>query len=136
MVAQSILQIVDSTFCSPRFSAKKSFFHYCTSDKSVLQCWSSCYCFKHCRALFMKWGLKVFLKYLTPSSDLRDSRPRSPLYIDVSPTSLFFNAGPRFPASSCVRSSQSSMSSSHLNQEVDTSKSGGIFTVLPLDAAH
>ena len=37
------------------------------------------------------------------------------LYKDTSaPTSLFINAGPRFPASSCVRSSQSSISSSYL----------------------
>ena len=37
------------------------------------------------------------------------------LYKDTSaPTSLFINAGPRFPASSCVRSSQSSISSAYL----------------------
>ena len=59
---------------------------------------------------------------------------RSLLYIDASPTSLFFNPGPRVPVSSCVRSSQSSMSSSYLNHEVDPSKSGGIFTPIPMDA--
>ena len=75
----------------------------------------------------MKWGLNVSLKYLTPSSALRDSRLRSPCCVSASPTSLFFSAGPRFPASSTVRSSQSSISSSYLNQEVDPSKSGGIF---------
>ena len=79
------------------------------------------------RAPLMKRGPKVFLKYLTPSSPRCDSRPRTPLYIDASPTSLLFSAGPRFLASSCVRSNQSSTSFSHLNHEVDPSKSGGIF---------
>ena len=84
----------------------------------------------------MKWGLNVSMKYLTPSSALRDSRLRSPLCICASPTCLFFSAGLRFPASSTVRSSQSSISSSYLNQEVDTSKNGGDFVVIPLAAVH
>ena len=43
------------------------------------------------------------------------------LYGDVSPNSLIINAGPRLPASSCVISCQSSMSSSYLNHAVDPS---------------
>ena len=54
----------------------------------------------------------------------------------ASPTSRSFSASPRFPASSTVRSSQSPISSSHLNHEVDPSKSGEIFTVIPLEAVH
>ena len=55
----------------------------------------------------MKWCLKVSLKYLTPSSALRGSWLRSPLYISASPTSLFLSAGPRFPFPSTVRSNLS-----------------------------
>ena len=84
----------------------------------------------------MKWRLKVFLKYLTPSSALRDSQLGSPLRISASPTNLFFSAGSRFLASSTVSSNQSSISSSYLNQDVGPSKSGGIFVVIPLPAAH
>ena len=40
------------------------------------------------------------------------------------------------PASSCVRLIQSSMSFLYLNHEVGPSKSGGIFTIIPLDAVH
>ena len=80
----------------------------------------------------MKWCLNVSLKYLTPSSALRDSRLRSPLCISPSPTSLFFSAGPRFPASTTVRSSQSSIS----YQEVDPSNGVGMFVVIPLAAVH
>ena len=82
----------------------------------------------------MKWGLKVFLKYLTPSVTLRDSRSSSPLYISASPTSRFFSAGPRFVSSSTVRSNQSSINSSYLNQDVDPAKSSGLFVVIPLRA--
>ena len=63
----------------------------------------------------------VFLKYLTPSVALRDSRLRSPLCISASPTSRFFSAGPRSVTSSTVRSNQSSINSSYLNQDVDPS---------------
>ena len=76
----------------------------------------------------MKWGLNVPLKYLTPSSALRDSRLRSPLCISASSTSLFFSAGPRFPASSTVRSRQSSISSTYLNQEVGPINNVGFFS--------
>ena len=41
-----------------------------------------------------------------------------------------------FPASSCVRSSQSPMSFSYLNHEVDPSKSDGFLIVTPLHAVH
>ena len=68
-----------------------------------------------------QWSLKVSFKYLTPSSARRDARSRSPLHIAASPTSLFLNAGSRLPASSCVRSNQSSISSSYLNHEVGPS---------------
>ena len=44
----------------------------------------------------MKWGLKVSLKYLTPSSALRDSRLRSPLRISASPTGLFLQCWSTF----------------------------------------
>ena len=84
----------------------------------------------------MKWGLNVSLKYLTPSCALRDSRLRSSLCISASPTSLFFTAGPRLLPSSTVRSNQSSISSSHLNQEVTPLNSGGIFVVISLAAVH
>ena len=50
----------------------------------------------------MKWGLNVFLKYLTPSVALRDSRLSSPLHISASPTSRFFSAARRFVSSSTV----------------------------------
>ena len=73
---------------------------------------------------------------LDPSSALRDSRLRSPLYFSAIPKSLFFSAGPHLLASSTVRSSQSSISSSYLNQEVNQSKSGGFFQVIPLAAVH
>ena len=49
-----------------------------------------------------------------------------------SPTSQFFSAGLCFAASSTVRSNQSSINSSYLNQEVDQSKSGGNFVASPL----
>ena len=73
----------------------------------------------------MKWGLNVSLKYLTPSAALRDSWLRSPLYSSASPTSLFFSAGPRFSVSSTVRSNQSSIKCSYLQQVVDPSRRGG-----------
>ena len=85
-------------------------------------------------APFRKWGLNVFLKHLTPSVALRDSRLSSPSYISASPTSRFFSAGPRFVSSSTVRSNQSSINSSYLNQDVDPSESGGFFVVIPLPA--
>ena len=75
----------------------------------------------------MKWGLKIFLKYIHPSVALRDSRLRSPSYISASPTSRFFSAGPCFVSSSTARPNQSSINSSYLNQDVGPSKSGGIF---------
>ena len=84
----------------------------------------------------MKWSLKVSLKYLTPSSALRGSWLKSPLCISASPTSLFLSAGPRFPFPSTVRSNLSALSSSYRNQDVDPSKSGGIFVVIPLSAVH
>ena len=80
----------------------------------------------------MKWGLNVSLKYLTPPVALRDSRSSGPLYLSASPTSRFFSAGPRFVSPSTVRSNRSSINSSCLNQDVDPSKSGGIFVVIPL----
>ena len=55
----------------------------------------------------MKWGLNVFLKYLTPSVALRDSRLSSPLYISASSRSRFFSASPRFVSSSTPRFNQS-----------------------------
>ena len=68
----------------------------------------------------------VSRKYLTPSSAFRDSRLRSPFTrFCNSEISLFFSAGPRWLTSSTVRSSQSSISSSYLNQELDPSKSCG-----------
>ena len=45
------LEALDSIFCSQRFSIEKSFVHFCIFDKSVLQCWSSFSCFKHCKIL-------------------------------------------------------------------------------------
>ena len=82
----------------------------------------------------MKWCLNIFLKYFTPSVALRDSGKSSPLYMSASPTSRFFSSGPRFVSSSTVKSNQSSINSSYLNQDVDPSKSGGIFVVIPLPA--
>ena len=58
----------------------------------------------------------------------------SPLCVSASPTSLFLSAGPLFISSSTVRSNQSSINSSYLNQDVDRSASGGIFVVIPLPA--
>ena len=84
----------------------------------------------------MKWSLKVSLKYSTPPSDLRVSRSRTPLYTAASQISLILSAGPRFPASSTVRSNQSSMSSSNLNHEVGPSKSAGFTTLIPFDAVY
>ena len=49
MGSHSIPETLDSIFCSQRFSFEKSFVHSCISDKSVLQCWSSFSCFKHCK---------------------------------------------------------------------------------------
>ena len=83
----------------------------------------------------MKWGLNVFLKYLTPSVALRNSRLTCPLYISASPTSRFFSAGPRFVSSSTVRSNQSSINSSYLNQDVDLSKKDRFCVVIPVPAA-
>ena len=45
------LEVLDSIFCSQRFSIEKSFVHFCIFDKSVLQCWSSFSCLKHCKIL-------------------------------------------------------------------------------------
>ena len=84
----------------------------------------------------MKWGLKVSLKYSTPPSDLRVSRSRTLLYTAASQISLILSAGPRFPASSTVRSNQSSMSSSYLYHEVGPSKSAGFLTLIPFDAVY
>ena len=50
----------------------------------------------HSELPLIKWNLNVFLKYLTPSVALRDSRSSSPLYISASPTSRLFSAGPTF----------------------------------------
>ena len=66
-----------------------------------------------------------------PSAALRSFRSRRPMYISASPTSLF-SAGPRFSGSTTVKSSQSWINFSYLNQDVDPSKSGGI----PLFAVH
>ena len=82
----------------------------------------------------MKWDLNLSLKYLTPSAVFRCSQSTSPLNTSASPTSLFFSFGPRFSASSTVRSNQSSINSSYLNQNVDPSKRDGIFVVIPLPA--
>ena len=41
-----------------------------------------------------------------------------------------FSAGPRFSASSTIRSNQSSINSSYLKQDVDPPKKGGIFVVI------
>ena len=76
----------------------------------------------HSELPLMKWSLNVFLKYLTPSVALRDSRLSSPLYISASPTSRLFSACPRFVSSNTVRSNQSSINSSYLNQDVDPLK--------------
>ena len=84
----------------------------------------------HTSLLWWCGGLNVSLKYLTPSSTVRDSRSRSPLYVSASPTSLFFSAGPC--VSSTVRSNQSSINFSFLNQDVDPPKSGQIFVAIPL----
>ena len=48
MESQRILEILDSIFCSQRFSIEKFLVHFRISDKSVLQCSSSFFCFKHC----------------------------------------------------------------------------------------
>ena len=82
----------------------------------------------------MKWGLKIFLKYIHPSVALRDSRLRSPSYISASPTSRFFSAGPCFVSSSTVRPNQSSINSSYLNQDVGPLKRGGFFVLIPRPA--
>ena len=58
------------------------------------------------------------------------------MYIFSSPTCRFFSAGPRFVSSSTVKSNQSSINSSHSNQNVDRSKSGGICVVDPLPAVY
>ena len=81
----------------------------------------------------MKSCLNVFLKYLTPSAGLRYSRSRRASYKTASPTRPLFSAGPRFPASSTARSSQSSISSSNLNQDIISLKCGGIFAMIPLE---
>ena len=47
--SQRVPEILDSIGCSQRFSVKKSFVHFCISDNSVLQCWTSFFCFKHCK---------------------------------------------------------------------------------------
>ena len=70
----------------------------------------------------MKWSLHVFLKYLTPSVALRDSRLSSPSYTSASPTSRFFCVGPRFVSSSTVISNQYPINSSYFNQDVDPVK--------------
>ena len=50
VVCQRVLEILYSVGGFQRFSVKKSLVHYfCISDKSVLQCWSSFFCFKHCK---------------------------------------------------------------------------------------
>ena len=84
----------------------------------------------HSELPLMKWSLNVFLKYLTPSVALRDSLLSSPLYISASPTSRLFSAGPRFVSSNTVRSNQSSINSSYLNQDVDPLKKKRLAFVL------
>ena len=71
---------------------------------------------------------------MTPPAALRDSQICRPLCRSASPTSLFFSAGPRFSASSTVRSNQSSIISSYLNQDVDPSKRW--IAVIPLPAVY
>ena len=51
-----------------------------------------------------------------------------------SPTSRFFSFGPCFVSSSTVRSNQSSINSSYLNQDVDPSKVVEICVVIPVHA--
>ena len=70
----------------------------------------------------MKWGLNLSLKYLTPSAAFRGCGSRSFLCISASPTSLFFSVAPGFSASSTLRSNQSSINSTFLNQDVDPSE--------------
>ena len=74
---------------------------------------------------------RVRKEYLSPSAALRGSRSKSPLYISASPTSLFFSAGPRFSASSTVVDQLLI-----LKPNVDPSKIGGIFVVIPLPVVH
>ena len=48
--SQRTPEILDSIFCSQRFSIEKSFVHFSISDKSVLQCWVLVFLlFKHCK---------------------------------------------------------------------------------------
>ena len=48
---------------------------------------------------------------------------------------MFLSPCPRFgSSSSTVRSNQSSINSSYLNQDVDKSESGGFFVVIPIPA--
>ena len=47
--SQRILEILESIFCTQRFSIGKSFVHFCISDKCILQCWPSFFFFKHCK---------------------------------------------------------------------------------------
>ena len=49
MGSQRIPEILNSIFCSQRLSVEESLVHFCISDKSVLQCWSSFSCLKHCK---------------------------------------------------------------------------------------
>ena len=46
--SQRIPEILDTIGCSQRLSVEKSFVHFCVSDKSILQCWSSFCFFEHC----------------------------------------------------------------------------------------
>ena len=78
----------------------------------------------------------MFLNCLTPWTAFRGSRSRSHLHNSASSKSLFFSVGPRFSASSTARSNQSLINSSYLIQDVDPSKSGGIFVVNPLPAVY
>ena len=85
----------------------------------------------------MKWGLNEFLKYLTPSVALRDSRLSSLLCISASPISRFFSAGPRFISSSTkVQPIFDQLLVFNLSQDVDPSKSGVICVVIPLPAVY
>ena len=84
----------------------------------------------------MKWDLIVSLKFLTPSSALRDSRLRSPFCISASPTSLFLQYWSSF---SCSKHCKIQPIINHLlilEPRSWPSKSGAILAVIPLAATH
>ena len=104
MGSQRVPEILDSIFCSHRFSVKKPFVHFCISDKSVLQCRSSFLCFKHCKwTLIHSKVVECLSSHFLLSMDL--STLRDMLQPKIRPLYLCFLVGSHQDLPRCYSSS-------------------------------